>query len=297
MRRLRSAPRISRVLGTNLCRGCAWSARTRPRSSPGAVGISRHRDRSRAGLASRRSVRAAIRGASLRLGFRRDQHGDTFGGEVVHLLAVPVAGVCECHARRLRNISLRELLSGGAEHQLQMPEVGRIHRALGGDDDLVLAFTISWRSASSDRAAMAADCCSSATSWTPTWRRGHDVAHVHAILELVTDDVHGSTDATIESRAMVRAEARQGWGPQLLRGHRSEGPVTEFTPLSLASNDGGEITERTRDHSAAAPGSLCLARPGLSSALEGSRPAGESAAPPASRPSCTVSDRFGDRDY
>ena len=57
---------------------------------------------------------------------------------------------------------------------------------------------------------------------------------VEAILERVTDDVDWSTDAAIESAPWYGARrGKDGIG--------QTGPVTEFTPLSFASNDDGDV--------------------------------------------------------
>lgn len=64
---------------------------------------------------------------------------------------------------------------------------------------------------------------------------------VDAILELVTDDVDWSTDAAIESAPWYGPRHDKAGVRSFFEGIGQRGPVTEFTPLSFASNDDGEV--------------------------------------------------------
>jgi ketosteroid isomerase-like protein len=64
---------------------------------------------------------------------------------------------------------------------------------------------------------------------------------IEAILERVTDDVDWSTDAAVNSAPWYG----QRHGKEEVRGFfeaiGKTGPITEFTPLSFASNDDGDV--------------------------------------------------------
>jgi len=64
---------------------------------------------------------------------------------------------------------------------------------------------------------------------------------VEAILERVTDDVDWSTDAAIESAPWYGARRGKDGVRTFFEGIGQTGPVTEFTPLSFASNDDGDV--------------------------------------------------------
>ena len=51
---------------------------------------------------------------------------------------VPVAGVGDDNVRRVGDADGLSSLRGGVEHRFEVPEVGRVDRDLGGDDDLLL---------------------------------------------------------------------------------------------------------------------------------------------------------------
>ena len=59
----------------------------------------------------------------------------------MHLGLVPVAGVGDHHLRPLGDAGAVELCAGGVDHRLQVPEVRRVDRHLGGDDDLIAVVT------------------------------------------------------------------------------------------------------------------------------------------------------------
>ena len=65
---------------------------------------------------------------------------------------------------------------------------------------------------------------------------------VETILERVTDDVDWSTDAAIESAPWYGPKHGKTELPSFFEGIAKTGPVTEFTPLSFASNDDGDVT-------------------------------------------------------
>jgi uncharacterized protein len=64
---------------------------------------------------------------------------------------------------------------------------------------------------------------------------------VERILELVTDDVDWSTDAAIESAPWYGPKHGKAGVRSFFEGIGQTGPVTEFTPLSFASNDDGDV--------------------------------------------------------
>lgn len=64
---------------------------------------------------------------------------------------------------------------------------------------------------------------------------------VDAIGELVTDDVDWSTDAAIESAPWYGPKHGKAGVRSFFEGIGQTGPVTEFTPLSFASNDDGDV--------------------------------------------------------
>lgn len=64
---------------------------------------------------------------------------------------------------------------------------------------------------------------------------------VDAILGLVTDDVDWSTDAAIESAPWYGPKHGKAGVRSFFEGIGQTGPVTEFTPLSFASNDDGDV--------------------------------------------------------
>ena len=64
---------------------------------------------------------------------------------------------------------------------------------------------------------------------------------VEAILDRVTDDVGWSTDAAIEAAPWYGPKNGKAEVPSFFEGIAKTGPVTEFTPLSFASNDDGDV--------------------------------------------------------
>lgn len=64
---------------------------------------------------------------------------------------------------------------------------------------------------------------------------------VERILELVTDDVDWSTDAAIESAPWYGPKHGKAGVRSFFEGIGQTGPVTEFTPVSFASNDDGDV--------------------------------------------------------
>ena len=64
---------------------------------------------------------------------------------------------------------------------------------------------------------------------------------VQAILDRVTDDVDWSTDAAIESAPWYGPKQGKDGVRSFFEGIVSTGPVTEFTPISLTSNDDGDV--------------------------------------------------------
>jgi ketosteroid isomerase-like protein len=64
---------------------------------------------------------------------------------------------------------------------------------------------------------------------------------VETILGLLTDDVDWSTDAAIESAPWYGPRHGKDGVRSFFEGIASAGPVTEFTPLSYASNDEGDV--------------------------------------------------------
>jgi hypothetical protein len=69
---------------------------------------------------------------------RRDEHLDPAFLDRLDLPGVPVTGVSEPDLGLLAHTVLGEALQGGVEHRLQMPEVRRVDRDLGRQDDLLL---------------------------------------------------------------------------------------------------------------------------------------------------------------
>jgi hypothetical protein len=63
-----------------------------------------------------------------------DQHLDAAANDVLHLALVPVARVGDDHPGRLCT-GPRQLALGGVHHRLEVAEVGRLDRHLGGDQD------------------------------------------------------------------------------------------------------------------------------------------------------------------
>jgi uncharacterized protein len=64
---------------------------------------------------------------------------------------------------------------------------------------------------------------------------------LEAILERVTDDVDWSTDAAIESAPWYGPRHGKHGVATFFEGIAKTGPVTEFTPLSFATNDDGDV--------------------------------------------------------
>jgi uncharacterized protein len=64
---------------------------------------------------------------------------------------------------------------------------------------------------------------------------------VDAILEHCTDDVDWATDAAIEAAPWHGVKHGKAELPSFFAGIAQTGPVTEFTPLSFASNADGEV--------------------------------------------------------
>jgi ketosteroid isomerase-like protein len=64
---------------------------------------------------------------------------------------------------------------------------------------------------------------------------------VDAILERVTDDVDWATDAALESAPWYGPRRGKAGVRGFFEGIGQTGPVTEFTPLSFASNDDGDV--------------------------------------------------------
>src|ERR1700761_9243079 len=64
---------------------------------------------------------------------------------------------------------------------------------------------------------------------------------VEAILERVTDDVDWATDALIESAPWYGPKHGKDGVRSFFEGIGQTGPVTEFTPVSIASNDDGDV--------------------------------------------------------
>ena len=64
---------------------------------------------------------------------------------------------------------------------------------------------------------------------------------LEAILERVTDDVDWSTDAAIESAPWYGPRHGKDGVRDFFAGVAKTGPVTEFRPLSFASNDDGDV--------------------------------------------------------
>ncbi|MFL5824392.1 MAG: nuclear transport factor 2 family protein [Solirubrobacteraceae bacterium] len=64
---------------------------------------------------------------------------------------------------------------------------------------------------------------------------------VEAILELVTEDVDWSTDAAIESAPWYGPRHGKDGVRSFFEAIGQTGPVTDFTPLSYASNDEGDV--------------------------------------------------------
>lgn len=64
---------------------------------------------------------------------------------------------------------------------------------------------------------------------------------VEAILELVTDDVDWSTDAAVSSAPWYGPRHGKNGVRGFFEGIGQTGPVTEFTVLSIAGNDDGDV--------------------------------------------------------
>lgn len=64
---------------------------------------------------------------------------------------------------------------------------------------------------------------------------------IEAILGVVTEDVDWSTDAAIPSAPWYGARHGHDGVRSFFAGIMATGPVTEFTPLSIASNDDGDV--------------------------------------------------------
>jgi uncharacterized protein len=64
---------------------------------------------------------------------------------------------------------------------------------------------------------------------------------IEAILDAVTDDVDWSTDAAFESAPWYGARHGKDEVRGFFDGIVQTGPITEFTPLSFASNDDGDV--------------------------------------------------------
>src|SRR5271169_4384818 len=64
---------------------------------------------------------------------------------------------------------------------------------------------------------------------------------VDAILQHVTDDVDRSTDAAIESAPWYGPKHGKAELPSFFEGIARTGPVTEFTPVSFASKEDGDV--------------------------------------------------------
>jgi uncharacterized protein len=64
---------------------------------------------------------------------------------------------------------------------------------------------------------------------------------VDAILERCTDDVDWAADAAIEAAPWHGVKHGKNEVPSFFAGIAQTGPVTEFTPLSFAGNDEGDV--------------------------------------------------------
>jgi ketosteroid isomerase-like protein len=64
---------------------------------------------------------------------------------------------------------------------------------------------------------------------------------VEAILERVTDDVDWSTDASVESAPWYGPRHGKEGVRSFFEAIGKTGPVTEFTPVSFATNDDGDV--------------------------------------------------------
>ena len=64
---------------------------------------------------------------------------------------------------------------------------------------------------------------------------------VQAILDRLTDDVDWSTDAAIASAPWYGARRGKAEVPSFFEGIARTGPVTEFTLVSIAGNDDGDV--------------------------------------------------------
>jgi hypothetical protein len=73
-------------------------------------------------------------------GVGRDQYLDATVDDVLHLFAVPVAGVGQQHRGWFIDVGRLRFALGGVEHRLEMSEVGADGFDLGGEDDLVLGW-------------------------------------------------------------------------------------------------------------------------------------------------------------
>jgi len=64
---------------------------------------------------------------------------------------------------------------------------------------------------------------------------------VQAILDRLTDDVDWSTDAAVASAPWYGARRGKGEVPSFFEGIARTGPVTEFTLVSIAGNEDGDV--------------------------------------------------------
>jgi hypothetical protein len=69
---------------------------------------------------------------------RRDQNLDPLVDDALHLLLVPIAGVCDDNLDRLADTHALKFSLGGNDHPFQVPEIGGVRIHLGGDHDLLL---------------------------------------------------------------------------------------------------------------------------------------------------------------
>ncbi len=67
------------------------------------------------------------------------------------------------------------------------------------------------------------------------------LGHVDAILEQCTDDVDWATDSAIEVAPWHGVKHGKAEVPSFFAAIGQTGPVTEFTPLSFAGNDDGDV--------------------------------------------------------
>jgi len=69
-------------------------------------------------------------------GVRWDEDPQPVAGQPLHLDLMPVAGVGEHDVGRLLDTGQGKLVAGGADHRLEVPEVGRVDGDVGGDGRL-----------------------------------------------------------------------------------------------------------------------------------------------------------------